>query len=102
MSHQCSYQQCTNKGIHKCSNCSIAYYCSKEHQKSDWKLKHKLECFPLELSKNEFIQVLYDEKTQTRSIIAKKDISAGEIICKGDLVLVSKSYKYTSLTTLHQ
>eukprot|EP01084_Bolivina_argentea_P206509 352572_1 len=28
----------------RCSGCNAVWYCSKEHQISDWKLRHKLHC----------------------------------------------------------
>lgn len=34
----------------KCSNCTKAHYCSKEHQKQHWKI-HKQICFPFEVSR---------------------------------------------------
>lgn len=41
------FQSCVicgvNNNLQRCSRCHIAYYCSRDHQKLDWK-RHKLEC----------------------------------------------------------
>lgn len=34
---------CGKETIHKCSACGNAYYCSKQHQKEDWK-RHAQSC----------------------------------------------------------
>lgn len=34
---------CGCRAPHTCSNCKVAHYCSREHQKSHWKI-HKLSC----------------------------------------------------------
>jgi hypothetical protein len=39
----CGNANCKKEGIHKCSNCDIEMYCSKECQKSSWS-KHKSSC----------------------------------------------------------
>lgn len=40
--HQCRICG-ASEGLRRCSRCQVAYYCSQEHQRLDWKL-HKLEC----------------------------------------------------------
>ncbi|CAG0885245.1 unnamed protein product [Darwinula stevensoni] len=35
---------CGCLGRNSCSSCKIAQYCSREHQRMDWKKKHKSEC----------------------------------------------------------
>eukprot|EP00658_Telonema_sp_P-2_P067618 TRINITY_DN5653_c0_g1_i4.p1 TRINITY_DN5653_c0_g1~~TRINITY_DN5653_c0_g1_i4.p1 ORF type:complete len:232 (-),score=54.12 TRINITY_DN5653_c0_g1_i4:551-1246(-) len=43
---KCTYceQKVTNKRTSgKCANCEVAYYCSVNHQRADWKV-HKYEC----------------------------------------------------------
>uniref|UniRef100_A0A182IXU5 hypoxia-inducible factor-proline dioxygenase n=1 Tax=Anopheles atroparvus TaxID=41427 RepID=A0A182IXU5_ANOAO len=40
--HQCRICGAT-EGLRRCSRCQIAYYCSVDHQRIDWKL-HKIEC----------------------------------------------------------
>ncbi|XP_035772758.1 uncharacterized protein LOC118456264 [Anopheles albimanus] len=40
--HQCRICG-VSEGLRRCSRCQIAYYCSVDHQRIDWKL-HKLEC----------------------------------------------------------
>lgn len=34
-----------DKKLFRCSRCKSVSYCSKEHQKEDWKKEHKLKCF---------------------------------------------------------
>ncbi len=41
--NKCGNIGCENKSNFVCSNCHLVYYCSKEHQKLDWK-RHKLNC----------------------------------------------------------
>uniref|UniRef100_A0A2M4AJB6 hypoxia-inducible factor-proline dioxygenase n=1 Tax=Anopheles triannulatus TaxID=58253 RepID=A0A2M4AJB6_9DIPT len=40
--HQCRICG-VSEGLRRCSRCQIAYYCSVDHQRMDWKM-HKLEC----------------------------------------------------------
>ncbi|KFB44148.1 hypothetical protein ZHAS_00011985 [Anopheles sinensis] len=40
--HQCRICGVT-EGLRRCSRCQIAYYCSVDHQRIDWKV-HKIEC----------------------------------------------------------
>ncbi|XP_052900796.1 uncharacterized protein LOC128307106 [Anopheles moucheti] len=40
--HQCRICG-VNEGLRRCSRCQIAYYCSVDHQRIDWKV-HKTEC----------------------------------------------------------
>ncbi|XP_058061438.1 egl nine homolog 1 [Anopheles bellator] len=40
--HQCRICG-ANEGLRRCSRCQIAYYCSVDHQRIDWKV-HKVEC----------------------------------------------------------
>lgn len=43
MPGECSYIQCDAKNVEKrCPNCKVAYYCSAQHQKDDWKIHKKL------------------------------------------------------------
>ncbi|CAG0924115.1 unnamed protein product [Notodromas monacha] len=53
-----------------CSKCSIAKYCSREHQLQDWK-EHKKNCQIFE------VKVL---PIVGRSLVAKRNIEAGEVI----------------------
>ncbi|XP_058461696.1 hypoxia-inducible factor prolyl hydroxylase [Malaya genurostris] len=45
--HQCRICGVT-EGLRRCSRCQVAYYCSQEHQRLDWKL-HKLECRSIQM-----------------------------------------------------
>lgn len=40
----CNLPGCQIQANSRCSRCQIAYYCSSEHQKIDWKNGHKIEC----------------------------------------------------------
>lgn len=40
--HQCRICG-VSEGLRRCSRCQLAYYCSQDHQRTDWRL-HKLEC----------------------------------------------------------
>lgn len=56
----------------KCSNCKQAYYCSVEHQKSDW-CQHKRACHPFRIAHSERFG---------RHLIATRAIRAGEIVLR--------------------
>ena len=50
MCHGCDIQK-TSSEFKKCSNCKMAYYCSSECQKKDWK-EHKPQCYEICPKKN--------------------------------------------------
>lgn len=44
---QCNYKQCQRKDLFKykiCKKCKKALYCSRKHQKKDWKQDHRKDC----------------------------------------------------------
>ena len=41
----------------KCSGCGLKIYCSKDHQKVDWKKMHKNECKCYEVNSRFLIKV---------------------------------------------
>jgi len=41
--HTCESIYCIKPGEHHCENCQSVYYCSREHQKADWKT-HRAWC----------------------------------------------------------
>lgn len=46
---QCNREGCTKKDkLLKCGRCRQRYYCSKEHQKEDWRVTHKVACSVLQ------------------------------------------------------
>ncbi|XP_053998660.1 SET domain-containing protein SmydA-8-like isoform X1 [Hylaeus anthracinus] len=69
---------CGKSGVHKCSACENAYYCSRQHQKEDWK-KHSKICKPFKLTEN---------PTLGRYYVATRNIKQGEIVIKDNKPLV--------------
>eukprot|EP01084_Bolivina_argentea_P145390 254837_1 len=43
---ECNYSKCRTKSVKlsKCKKCKSVYYCCRDHQKIDWKIKHRTEC----------------------------------------------------------
>jgi len=56
-----------------CTGCHSANYCGKECQKKDWKL-HKTQC--------KAFKVVYAAEEHGRSIVAARDVKAGEVLIK--------------------
>jgi hypothetical protein len=44
ISHKCEVQNCPNPGKFRCTSCQTVYYCSQDHQRSDWLANHKAIC----------------------------------------------------------
>ncbi|KAH9632380.1 hypothetical protein HF086_011880 [Spodoptera exigua] len=63
---------CLSPAIQKCSGCQNVHYCSKDHQKQDWK-QHKFQCTPARVKENE---------KYGRYLEATRDIKAGDIVLK--------------------
>lgn len=77
MGEQSECVVCSKPAIQKCSGCQSVHYCSKEHQKEDWKL-HKLQCSPARVKQDENVG---------RYLEATRDIKAGDIIMKESSLL---------------
>lgn len=62
---------CGKEALQRCSGCQAVFYCSREHQKSDWK-QHRLNCRAYRV-----------EQTLNlgRHLIACRDLKAGEMFC---------------------
>ncbi|KAH1025994.1 SET domain-containing protein SmydA-8 isoform X1 [Dendroctonus ponderosae] len=70
MSDENRCQVCQSAASQKCSGCHTVFYCSREHQRADWK-KHKKMCKPYKICHDEALG---------RFLIATKDISVGDIV----------------------
>ncbi|KAJ1426285.1 hypothetical protein B484DRAFT_397628 [Ochromonadaceae sp. CCMP2298] len=47
---KCRFCQVEGAGLQMCGACMQVYYCTKEHQKLDWK-RHKKDCVPMRAKK---------------------------------------------------
>lgn len=63
---------CSKETKSKCSNCNQVFYCSPEHQKSDWKI-HKQLCRPFKIEHSEKLG---------RHLVTTRKIKAHEILLK--------------------
>ncbi|XP_017777961.1 PREDICTED: protein msta [Nicrophorus vespilloides] len=63
---------CQKPAQQKCSGCHLVYYCSKEHQKDNWKL-HKIDCKPFKIS---------NDPNVGRHLIATRNLKPGDVILK--------------------
>nr|XP_003704905.1 PREDICTED: protein msta, isoform A-like isoform X1 [Megachile rotundata] len=70
---------CGGESVFKCSACGNVYYCSKKHQKEDWK-RHVQFCRAFKLAESSSLGRYY---------IAARNIKAGEIVLKDDRPLVA-------------
>ncbi|KZC09337.1 PREDICTED: protein msta, isoform A-like [Dufourea novaeangliae] len=70
---------CGKTATNRCSACETVYYCSKEHQKKDWK-KHTEVCTPYKLAEDSILG---------RHYVATRNIKVGEIILKDDQSLLA-------------
>lgn len=69
---------CNKPASQCCSNCNVVYYCTRDHQKSDWK-NHKNKCAPYKIERNDVLG---------RYLIATRNIKAGEIIMKKSPIVI--------------
>ncbi|OAD55799.1 Protein msta, isoform A, partial [Eufriesea mexicana] len=74
MESQTTCAICGKDSTHKCSACGDVYYCSKQHQRQDWK-KHAKFCKAYKVSKDSVLG---------RHYIATRNIKVGEVILKDD------------------
>ncbi|KAL3272855.1 hypothetical protein HHI36_014316 [Cryptolaemus montrouzieri] len=85
MSQSCAV--CKKIAVQSCSACNTTYYCSKEHQKSHWKV-HKNACAPFKTTSDEFGKTLIairniepKEKIVIKLPLIIGPVSEKEIIC---------------------
>ncbi|CAH0563605.1 unnamed protein product [Brassicogethes aeneus] len=72
MSEETLCQVCAKSARQKCAGCHLVFYCTKEHQKSDWKT-HKKACKPYKVCQDD---------TLGRYLEATRDIKPNEIVLK--------------------
>ncbi|XP_013199552.2 SET domain-containing protein SmydA-8 [Amyelois transitella] len=63
---------CLTQTEHKCSGCQEVHYCTREHQKQDWK-RHRTQCVPARVR---------EDDTLGRYLEATREIKAGDIVMK--------------------
>jgi hypothetical protein len=63
---------CSVPAVSTCRTCKKIAYCSKEHQRSHWKV-HKIDCFPV---------IEQEDEILGRRLIATRNIKQGEIILR--------------------
>ncbi|KAG8227849.1 hypothetical protein J437_LFUL010708 [Ladona fulva] len=76
---------CGQPATLKCSGCKEQYYCSKEHQKSDWK-RHKETCRPFKVCSSSELG---------RHVVAKRRIEQGEEILVESPIVFGPPYGRT-------
>nr|XP_033204798.1 SET domain-containing protein SmydA-8-like isoform X1 [Bombus vancouverensis nearcticus] len=79
MESQTTCAICGKNAIHKCSACGNVYYCSKQHQKEDWR-NHAKACKSFKLAEDSLLG---------RHCIATRNIKVGEIVLKDDEPLIA-------------
>ncbi|KAJ9579508.1 hypothetical protein L9F63_004827 [Diploptera punctata] len=78
MSDDVKCDVCSAPAAHKCSACKQVAYCSKEHQKEDWK-KHKSACRPFEIRSSPELG---------KYLVASRDLSPGDVIISEQPLIV--------------
>ncbi|CAK9834288.1 SET domain-containing protein SmydA-8, isoform A [Anthophora retusa] len=76
---QTSCAICGRSSTYKCSACKNVYYCSKQHQKKDWK-RHAESCRTFKIA---------EDSALGRHYIATRNIKVGEIVLKDELPLIA-------------
>ncbi|CAB3234455.1 unnamed protein product [Arctia plantaginis] len=72
MTSEGSCMVCLSPAINKCSGCQIAHYCSRDHQKQDWKT-HKFQCVPFKVK---------EDQKLGRYLEATRAIKTGDVVLK--------------------
>ncbi|XP_071438731.1 uncharacterized protein [Hetaerina americana] len=75
---------CGAESTFRCSGCRILHYCSKEHQKLDWKAGHRANCKPFLIQTSEVLG---------RHLVSTRDLNPGSlIIAEEPLVVAPKQW----------
>ncbi|XP_041981847.1 SET domain-containing protein SmydA-8 [Aricia agestis] len=72
---------CSTLTEHKCSGCQGVHYCSREHQKQDWK-QHKAICSPARVK---------EDPKLGRYLEATRNIKPGDIVMKEEPLITGPS-----------
>ncbi|XP_063227189.1 SET domain-containing protein SmydA-8-like isoform X2 [Bacillus rossius redtenbacheri] len=65
---------CTQPANQRCGACHVTYYCSRDHQRTDWKA-HRQQCKPLCFK-------VCEDAVLGRHLVATRDILMGEVVLK--------------------
>lgn len=86
----CDYFGCKEPGTLKCSQCRLARYCSKEHQRKSWK-KHKSQCSKPEEGgyPTEPLTSLYDRDSNASEILHLTDKETKKFLRASPLIFAN-------------
>ncbi|XP_057376965.1 SET domain-containing protein SmydA-8-like [Daphnia carinata] len=73
---------CGKEALQRCSGCQSVFYCSREHQKADWK-KHRSNCRAYRVERTLNVG---------RRLIACRDLKAGDVILQEKPLVIGPKY----------
>ncbi|XP_046407226.1 SET domain-containing protein SmydA-8-like [Ischnura elegans] len=71
---------CGEESAFRCSGCRLLHYCSKEHQRQDWKAGHRAHCKPFQIRTSEAVG---------RHVVAARDLPPGSLIMAEEPLVVA-------------